>query len=101
MYAVLNQSIVSTDGFHALATRGEIYSLGDIVAVLAMSDITDAGVDATICKTWDDAVMSYRVHHMEVNPNWEGDDDYSWEPTVSRAYFVGEAAARDAALSEA
>lgn len=103
MYAVLKQDIVSdTSTFHVLAEKGRVYRLGDIVATLALSDITDAGVDMTVCVSWSDAVMSYRVHHMNVNPAWEGDDDdYAWNPSVSRAMFVGEAAARDAALSEA
>ena len=101
MYAVLNQDIVSTDGFFRLADLGHLYRLGDIIAILAMSDITDAGVDITVCKSWSDAVMSYRVLHMERAPEWEGDYKFPWDPTISRAYFVGEAAARDAALSEA
>lgn len=101
MYAVLKQDIVSDNNFHVLANRGQVYRLGDIVAVLAMSDITDAGADMTVCKTWVDVVMVYRVHHMNVNPAWEGDDRFPWNPSVSRAMFVGEAAARDAALSEA
>ena len=100
MYAVLNQSIISTDGFHCLADRGQVYRLGDVIAGLALSDITDAGVDMVVCKNLVDAVMVYRVHHMNVNPAWEGDDNYAWNPSVSRALFVGEAAARDAALSE-
>lgn len=101
MYAILKQDIVSTDNFYVLARKGHVYRLGDIIAILAMSDITDAGVDITICKSWSDAVMSYRVLHMERAPEWEGDYKFPWDPTISRAYFVGEAAARDAALSEA
>lgn len=92
MFAVLKQDIISSDGFVALADCGHIYHLGDIVSVLTMSDITDAGVDATICKVWDNAVMAYRVVHMEINPEWEGCSRFPWEPTVSRAMFVGEAA---------
>lgn len=100
MYAVLKQDIVSTNGFHCLADRGQIYRLGDIIAVLAMSDIVDAGADMTVCKTWRDAEMSYRVLHMGLDPNWEGDDEFPWNPSIAIAHLVGEVA-RDAALSEA
>ena len=100
MYAVLKQDIISTDNAHVLASKGHIYNLGNIIAILAMSDITDAGVDITVCKSWSDAVMSYRVLHMERAPEWEGDYKFPWEPTISRAQFVGEAAARDAALAD-
>lgn len=100
MYAVLKQDVISTAGFYALAEKGYIYRLGDIIAILAMYDTADAGADITICKSLDDAVMSYRVMHMEREPQWEGDDEFPWEPTVSHTFFMGEAAARDAALSE-
>lgn len=101
MYAVLKQSIISTDGFHCLAEKGRVYRLGDIVAVLALSDITDAGADLTICKAWVDAVTAYRVMHMERDNLWEGDDRFPWNPAIAIAHLVGEVAARDAALSEA
>lgn len=100
MYAVLKQDIISTDGFFRLADLGHLYRLGDIIAVLAMSDITDAGVDMVVCKTLDDAALAYRVMHMERDPVWEGDDQFTWEPSIARAQFVGEAAARDAALAD-
>lgn len=92
MYAVLNQDIISTDNAHVLASKGHIYSLGNIITTLAMSDITDAGVDMVVCKTLDDAALAYRVMHMERDPVWEGDDKFPWEPTISRAQFVGEVA---------
>ena len=100
MYAVLKQDIITTDGFHVLAARGHVYHLGDIVAVLAMSDITDAGIDAILCKEWDDACVAYRVMHMERDNLWEGDDEFPWEPVVATVKSVGEAA-RAASLSEA
>lgn len=92
MYAVLKQDIISTDNAHVLASKGHIYRLGDIIAILAMSDITDAGVDMVVCKTLDDAALAYRVMHMERDHVWEGDDKFHWEPIISRAQFVGEVA---------
>lgn len=102
MYAILKQDIVSTDNAHVLASKGHIYRLGDIIAILAMSDITDVGVDTVVCKDWADAVLAYRVLHIKRYPAWEGDDadEFPWEPVVARAYFVGEAAARDAAVAD-
>lgn len=100
MYAVLKQDIVSDNNFHVLAEKGRVYRLGDIVAVLAMSDITDAGVDTIICVSWSDAVMSYRVLHMGIDPAWEGDDEFPWNPSIAIAHLVGEVA-RDADMSEA
>ena len=99
MYAVLKQDIISAEGFHALADKGRVYYLGDIVAILAMSSITDAGVDATICMVWHDAAVAYRVLHMERDLEWEGDEEFPWEPVVASPKFVGEAAARAAALA--
>lgn len=101
MYAVLKQDIIKADDTSAICERGRIYRLSDVVAALALHDVTDAGVDLIVCKNMEEACVSYRFLHMETNPEWEGDDDYAWKPTISRAKFVGEAAARDAALSEA
>lgn len=92
MYAILKQDIVSTDNAHVLASKGHIYNLGNIITTLAMSDITDAGVDMVVCKTLDDAALAYRVMHMERDPVWEGDDQFTWEPSIARAQFVGEVA---------
>lgn len=92
MYAVLKQDIISTDNAHVLASKGHIYNLGNIITTLAMSDITDAGVDVVVCKTLDDAALAYRVMHMERDPEWEGDDQFTWEPSIARAQFVGEVA---------
>lgn len=92
MYAVLKQDIISTDNAHVLASKGHIYRLGGIIAILTMSDITDAGVDMVVCKTLDDAALAYRVMHMERDPVWEGDDQFTWEPSIARAQFVGEVA---------
>lgn len=92
MYAVLKQDIISTDNAHVLASKGHIYNLGNIITTLAMSDITDAGVDMVVCKTLDDAALAYRVMHMERDPVWEGDDQFTWEPSIARAQFVGEVA---------
>lgn len=96
MYAVLKQDIISTGNYASLANCGHVYTLGDIVAILAMSDITDAGADLTICTDWEDACITYRVLHMERDPEWEGDDEFPWEPTIATANSVGEAASSEA-----